>query len=70
MKLSSRNILRISYIFPKKEFLYFEKWNFVALSLKNFSHYSHISGGNFLSSKNNNKNPHENISYILRNGTF
>ena len=66
MELSSRKIKIFFYIFPKKDFLYFGKKNFLAPSLKNFSHYSYIPGGNFPSSKNNNKkNPHEKISYIL-----
>ena len=56
--------MELSYIFPKKTallyflkkkfFLYFNKWNFLAPSLKN----SHISGGNFPSSKNKKFLPH------------
>ena len=54
--------------FSKKSsyvFLYFAKWNFLALIVGNFLYFlkesfSHISG---------NRNP-EKISYILGNGTF
>ena len=36
-------------------FLYFGEWNFLATSLKDFSYFSYILGGNFLSSKNEKK---------------
>ena len=40
----------LSYVVSKKMFLYFRKWNFLAL------YFSYISGNNFPSSKNEKKN--------------
>ena len=47
-------------IISKKFFVYFVKWNFLALTLKNFVYYTIPTSSFFL----------EKISYILGNGTF